>query len=300
MKKHNELYRFLHKRSVAGIITCMPFIIGFVMFLAVPMGLSFYYSFCDYDILTPAKLVGIGNYVKMFTRDKTFWASVKATFYFAFASVPLRLIFALIVALILFRQTNMTGIYRAAYYLPSILGGSVAISILWKRMFSADGVVNILLNSMGMDIHFNWIGNTKTAIWVLILLSVWQYGSSMLIFLSAMKQIPGELYEAAEVDGAGGIRRFFRITLPLLTPTIFFNLIIQLIGGFLAFTQSLIITQGKPMDTTLFYALYMYQQSFTFNKAGYGSAMAWAMLAFIGLLTLFLFKTKKYWVYNQE
>lgn len=300
MKKHNELYRFLHKRSVAGVITCMPFIIGFVMFLAVPMGLSFYYSFCDYDILTPAKLVGIGNYVKMFTRDKTFWASVKATFYFAFASVPLRLIFALIVALILFRQTNMTGIYRAAYYLPSILGGSVAISILWKRMFSADGVVNILLNSMGMDIHFNWIGNTKTAIWVLILLSVWQYGSSMLIFLSAMKQIPGELYEAAEVDGAGGIRRFFRITLPLLTPTIFFNLIIQLIGGFLAFTQSLIITQGKPMDTTLFYALYMYQQSFTFNKAGYGSAMAWAMLAFIGLLTLFLFKTKKYWVYNQE
>lgn len=300
MKKHNELYRFLHKRSVAGVITCMPFIIGFVMFLAVPMGLSFYYSFCDYDILTPAKLVGIGNYVKMFTRDKTFWASVKATFYFAFASVPLRLIFALIVALILFRQTNMTGIYRAAYYLPSILGGSVAISILWKRMFSADGVVNILLNSVGTDIHFNWIGNTKTAIWVLILLSVWQYGSSMLIFLSAMKQIPGELYEAAEVDGAGGIRRFFRITLPLLTPTIFFNLIIQLIGGFLAFTQSLIITQGKPMDTTLFYALYMYQQSFTFNKAGYGSAMAWAMLAFIGLLTLFLFKTKKYWVYNQE
>lgn len=278
----------------------MPFIIGFIMFLAVPMGLSFYYSFCDYNILTPAKLSGIGNYIKMFTGDKTFWASVKATFYFAFVSVPLRLIFALIVAMILFRQTKMTGIYRAAYYLPSILGGSVAISILWKRMFAADGVVNILLNSMGMDIHFNWIGNTGTAIWVLILLSVWQYGSSMLIFLSAMKQIPGELYEAAEADGAGGVKKFFRITLPLLTPTIFFNLIIQLIGGFLAFTQSLIITQGKPMDTTLFYALYMYQQTFTFNKAGYGSAMAWTMLAFIGLLTLLLFKTKKYWVYDQE
>lgn len=278
----------------------MPFIIGFIMFLAVPMGLSFYYSFCDYNILTPAKLSGVGNYIKMFTGDKTFWASVKATFYFAFVSVPLRLIFALIVAMILFRQTKMTGIYRAAYYLPSILGGSVAISILWKRMFAADGVVNILLNSMGMDIHFNWIGNTGTAIWVLILLSVWQYGSSMLIFLSAMKQIPGELYEAAEADGAGGVKKFFRITLPLLTPTIFFNLIIQLIGGFLAFTQSLIITQGKPMDTTLFYALYMYQQTFTFNKAGYGSAMAWTMLAFIGLLTLLLFKTKKYWVYDQE
>lgn len=299
MKKKGKLYRFLYKRSTVGVVVCMPFIIGFILFLAVPMGLSFYYSFCDYNILTPATPIGIDNYVKMFSDDKTFWASVKATFYFAFVSVPLRLIFALIVALILFRQNKMTGIYRAAYYLPSILGGSVAVSILWKRMFAADGVINILLNSMGIDIHFNWIGNTATAIWVLILLSVWQYGSSMLIFLSSMKQIPGELYEAAEVDGAGGIKKFFRITLPLLTPTIFFNLIIQLIGGFLAFTQSLIITQGKPMDTTLFYALYMYQQTFTFSNAGYGSAMAWTMLVFIGIMTLFLFKTKKYWVYDQ-
>lgn len=299
MRKRSKLYKFLHKRSTVGVVTCMPFIIGFFLFLAVPMGLSFYYSLCDYNILSPARFIGLDNYIKMFTGDRTFWHSVKATFYFAFVSVPLRLIFALIVALILFRQSRITGIYRAMYYLPSILGGSVAVSILWKRMFAADGVVNILLNAVGIDVHFNWIGNVGTAIWTLILLSVWQFGSSMLIFLSAMKQISGELYEAAEVDGAGGVRKFFYITLPLLTPTIFFNLIIQLIGGFLAFTQSLIITQGKPMDSTLFYALYMYQQTFTFSNGGYGSAMAWSMLIFIGLMTLLLFKTKKFWVYDQ-
>ena len=132
------------------------------------------------------------------------------------------------------------------------------------------------------------------------MLAVWQFGSSMLIFLSALKQIPKELYEAAEVDGASKVTKFFKVTLPLLTPTIFFNLVMQMISGFLAFTQSLIITQGKPMDSTLFYALYMYQQSFNYNRAGYASAMAWTMLLFIGLLTFILFKTKKFWVYDQE
>ncbi len=144
-----------------------------------------------------------------------------------------------------------------------------------------------------------WLGNTKTAIWTLILLAIWQFGSSMLIFLSALKQIPSSLYEAADVDGANKFTKFFKVTLPLLTPTIFFNLVMQMINGFLAFTQSLIITQGKPMDTTLFYALYMYQQSFQFNNAGYASAMAWMMLLLIGTFTLVLFKTKKYWVYDQ-
>ena len=144
----------------------------------------------------------------------------------------------------------------------------------------------------------SWLGDKNTAIWTLILLAVWQFGSSMLIFLSSLKQIPSSLYEAASIDGAGKFRQFFKITLPLLTPTIFFNLVMQMINGFLAFTQSLIITQGKPMDTTLFYAVYMYQQSFQFNNAGYGAAMAWVMLLIIGLFTLLLFKTKKFWVYD--
>ena len=166
-------------------------------------------------------------------------------------------------------------------------------------MFATDGVVNAILGTFGIDTSFAWLGDTRTAMWTLIILAVWQFGSSMLIFLSALKQIPKDLYEAAEVDGATSVKKFFKVTLPLLTPTIFFNLVIQMINGFLAFTQSLIITQGKPMDSTLFYAVYMYQQSFNYNNAGYASAMAWVMLLFIGLITLILFKTKRFWVYDQ-
>ena len=263
------------------------------------MGISFYYSLCDYDILSPPEFVGLKNYIDMFTNDEVFWHSIKATLYFALVSVPLRLIFALLVAMILVKPTKATGFYRAAYYLPSIIGGSVAVAILWKRMFAPDGVVNSILGMLGIDTNFAWLSDTRTAIWTLILLAVWQFGSSMLIFLSALKQIPKSLYEAVDVDGAGKVTKFFRVTLPLLTPTIFFNLVMQVINGFLAFTQSLIITQGKPMDTTLFYAVYMYQQSFSFSKSGYASAMAWVMLGIIAVITFVLFKTKKYWVYEQ-
>lgn len=299
MRSNSKLYKFLNKEKTAGVVFCLPFIIGFIMFLIVPMGISLYYSFCDYNILSPPKFTGIDNYVKMFTGDEVFWRSFKATLYFALVSVPLRLIFALIVALILVKPTKLTGFYRAAYYLPSILGGSVAVAVLWRRMFATDGVVNAILGAFGIETSFAWLGDTRTAMWTLIILAVWQFGSSMLIFLSALKQIPKDLYEAAEVDGATSIKKFFKVTLPLLTPTIFFNLVIQMINGFLAFTQSLIITQGKPMDSTLFYAVYMYQQSFNYNNAGYASAMAWIMLLFIGLITLILFKTKRFWVYDQ-
>ncbi len=300
MKKKCNLYSFLNKESSAGVIFCMPFIIGFLAFLIVPMGISLYYSFCNYDILSPAKFVGLKNYIDLFTNDETFYNSLKATFIFVIASVPLRLIFALFVAMILLKPTKLTGFYRAIYYLPSIIGGSVAVAVLWKRMFAIDGVVNTILKVFGFAGDIAWLNNTKTAIWTLVILAVWQFGSSMLIFLSALKQIPSELYEAADVDGANKFSRFFKITLPLLTPNIFFNLVMQMINGFLAFTQSLIITQGKPMDTTLFYAVNMYQQAFGFNKAGYASAMAWIMLVIIGILTLLLFKTKKYWVFDQE
>ncbi len=299
MRSNSKLYKFMNKEKTAGVIFCLPFIIGFIMFLIVPMAISFYYSFCDYNILSPPKFTGLDNYIKMFTGDEVFWKSFKATLYFALVSVPLRLIFALIVALILVKPTKLTGFYRAAYYLPSILGGSVAVAVLWRRMFATDGVVNAILGTFGIDTSFAWLGDTRTAMWTLIILAVWQFGSSMLIFLSALKQIPKDLYEAAEVDGATSVKKFFKVTLPLLTPTIFFNLVIQMINGFLAFTQSLIITQGKPMDSTLFYAVYMYQQSFNYNNAGYASAMAWVMLLFIGLITLILFKTKRFWVYDQ-
>ncbi len=300
MKQNKRsVHKFMSKKSTAGVIFALPFVIGFLVFLLVPMGMSLYYSFCDYNIISPPVFVGPKNYIRMFTSDETFWNSIKSTLYFAAVSVPLRLIFALMVAMLLLNTTKATGFYRAAYYLPSIIGGSVAVAILWKRMFAPEGVVNTLLGLLGIETTFSWLGSTKTAIWTLIILAVWQFGSSMLIFLSSLKQIPVSLYEAANVDGANGFTKFFKITLPLLTPTIFFNLVMQMINGFLAFTQSLIVTQGKPLDTTLFYAVYMYNQSFAFGNSGYASAMAWVMLVFISVVAMVLFKTKKYWVYEQ-
>lgn len=287
----------LSKESVAGVLFTLPFTIGFLLFMIVPMGISLYYSFCDYDILSPPVFTGLKNFISMF-QDETFFKTLKVTFFFAFVSVPLKLLFALIVAMLLLENSKMSGFYRAAYYLPSIIGGSVAVSILWKRMFAMDGVVNKLLGMVGIQTSFSWLGDTRTAIWVLILLVVWQFGSSMLIFLSSLKQVPQSLYEAAEVGGASAPAKFFKITLPLLTPTIFFNLVMQMINGFLAFTQCYIITQGKPMNSTLLYTVYMYKQSFEFYNTGYGAALAWVMLAVIGLITLFLFATKRFWVYE--
>ena len=292
-----RLKRMMGKEETAGFIFTLPFLIGFLFFMIVPMGISLYYSFCKFDILTPPEFIGLKNYIDM-VADPTFWQTVKVTFFFAFVSVPLKLIFALLVALLLLRNTKLSGFYRAAYYLPSIIGGSVAVSILWKRMFAVDGVINKLLNTVGIDSSVSWLGEKSTAIWVLILLVVWQFGSSMLIFLSALKQIPSTLYEAAMMDGAGSVKRFFKITLPLLTPTIFFNLVMQIINGFLTFTQCFIITQGKPMNSTLLYTVYMYQQSFEFRNTGYGSALARVMFHILGLITAVLFKTKKYWVYE--
>lgn len=298
-KKRESLRHFMNKESTAGIVFSLPFTIGFLLFLVVPMGLSLYYSFCDYNILAPPVFVGFKNYIKMFTDDAVFFKTIGVTFYFALVSVPLRLVFALMVALILYRTTKATGFYRAAYYLPSIIGGSVAVAILWKRMFATDGVLNQLLRMTGVNSSFPWLGNVHTAIWTLIILAVWQFGSSMLIFLSSLKQIPVTLYEAARVDGANKVSQFFRITLPLLTPTIFFNLVMQMINGFLAFTQCFIITQGKPLNSTLFYTVYMYQQSFEFYNTGYGAALAWIMLGIIGLITMILFATKRFWVYTE-
>lgn len=290
--------KLLNREDTVGYLFTLPFTLGFLFFMVVPMGISLYYSFCDYNILSAPVFTGLENYKDMMA-DGTFWQTVKVTFFFALVSVPMKLVFALIVAMLLLKNNKMSGIYRAVYYLPSIIGGSVAVAILWKRMFAMDGVLNKILQTVGIPCSISWLGDTKTAIWVLIILAVWQFGSSMLIFLSSLKQIPTSLYEAAMVDGANGPARFFRITLPLLTPTIFFNLVMQMINGFLAFTQCYIITQGKPMNSTLLYTVYMYQQSFEFYNTGYGAALAWVMLLLIGLITLFLFATKRFWVYEE-
>lgn len=288
----------LDAETKAGLAFTSPFIIGFLLFMIVPMMISLYYSLCDYNILSAPVFVGLKNYIKMFS-DEVFFKTIGVTFFYALISVPLRLAFALLVAMLLLNSSRLTAFYRAAYYLPSIIGGSVAVSILWKRMFAIDGVINKVLAVFGMKDPVSWLGDKNTAIWTLILLAVWQFGSSMLIFLSSLKQIPPSLYEAASIDGAGKFRQFFKITLPLLTPTIFFNLVMQMINGFLAFTQCYIITQGKPMNSTLFYTVYMYQQSFEYYNTGYGAALALVMLLIVGLITAVLFATKRFWVYEE-
>jgi multiple sugar transport system permease protein len=292
--------QLLNKESVAGYVFILPFIIGFSAFTIIPIGTSFALSLTNYDILTSPRFVGIQNYITMFTNDKTFWKSFFVTLYYTLASVPLRLIMALFVAMVLVKKTKATGIYRAAYYLPSIIGSSVAVAILWRRLFAMDGEINALLSRIGIYSDIAWLSRADTAIWTLIILAVWQFGSSMLIFLSGLRQIPASLYEAATVDGASAVSKFFKITLPMLTPVIFFNLIMQLINGFMSFTQSFIITRGKPLDSTLFYTVYLYRRSFEFYEMGYGSAMAWFMLLIVAFLTILIFKTSDKWVFYQS
>lgn len=297
--KRKTFAQRLNNEKAAGLIFVLPFIIGFLAFLAYPMLMSLYYSFTRYSILKSPVFIGLENYITMFTQDDLFRKVFGVTLYYVVFSVPLRLIMALVVAMLLVRSTKLSGFYRAVFYLPSIIGSSVAVALLWKRIWASDGVINAILNRIGIHSEIAWLGRESTALWVLILLAVWQFGSSMLIFLSGLKQIPVSLYESARIDGGTGPRIFFKITLPMLTPTIFFNLINQLISGFMAFTQSYVITQGKPNNSTLFFAYYMYTSAFTNQKMGYACALAWTMVAFVGILTLILFKSQKYWVYYE-
>ena len=216
------------------------------------------------------------------------------------SGTPLKVVFALIIALILNHESKAVPIYRATYYLPSIIGGSVAVSVMWRNLFTKAGVINSLLQAVGIDCRLNWLSNTKTALFTLILLYVWQFGSSMLIFLSGLKQIPVSYYEAAEVDGAGKVRQFFSITLPLLSPIILFNLVMQIINGFMVFTQAQIITDGGPVNETLVYILYLYQNSFKYYEMGYGSAMAWILLVIVGFFTALVFKSSSQWVFYEN
>ena len=283
-----------------GYLFIGPWLFCFLAFNLVPFVISFVLSFMDYNMLSAPTFVGLSNYVKLFTGDKLFKTSLGVTFSFVFIAIPLRLAFALLVALILNRQSKMVPLYRVVYYLPSILGGSVAVSVMWRYCFSKTGVLNTALQAIGIASNISWISNKDTALWSLILLFIWQFGSPMLIFLSGLKQIPKSYYEAAECDGAGPLVRFFRITLPLLTPIIFFNLVMQMIGGFMVFSQAMIITDGGPMNRTLVYALYLYRQSFAYYKMGYGCAMAWVLMTIIGFFTLLVFRSSSAWVFYEN
>ena len=296
----HKLSSWLDRDNVAGYVFILPFIIGLIVFTAIPFFTSLYLSFTNYNILSAHKWVGLDNFKKMFFEDDLFWTSFKVTFKFALIQVPIKLTVALLVALVLSRSTRLTSFYRAAFYIPSLMGGSVAIALLWKQLFSPRGVLNQVLGFFGLPDRTAWLGNPKTALGTLIALGVWQFGSSMLIFLAAIKNIPQSYHEAAIVDGAGPVRRFFSITLPMLTPIIFFNLINQVIGAFQAFNSSYLITGGKPLNTTLYYGVHLYNKAFNQFEMGYGSAMAWFMLLIIAFFTALIFRSSSAWVYYES
>jgi multiple sugar transport system permease protein len=284
--------------NLAGYLFIAPWLIGFFSFTLIPMVASLYFSFTDYDIFSAPRWIGLGNFQTMFFQDARYWKSVQATFYYVFTAVPLRLAFALGIAMLLNTGFSLLGLYRAIFYVPSIMGGSVAVALMWRQLFGADGLINDALAALGVQ-GLNWLGDPRTAIWTLILLAVWQFGSPMLIFLAGLKQIPTEMYEAASIDGAGGWRKFLNITLPLLSPVIFFNLVMQIIAGFMVFTQAFVITNGGPLDTTRFYSVYLYNEAFENFHMGYSSAMAWVLLLIIAFFTALAFRSSSTWVHYE-
>lgn len=284
------------RETLTGYAIISPWLIGFFLLTLGPVLVSLYLSFTNYNMLSSPDFIGIENYVNILTNDARFVQSLIVTLKFVFISVPLRLAFALCVAMIFRNERKGTAIFTTIYYIPSIIGGSVAIAVVWRQLFNTNGAINEILSIFGIS-PVNWLGDPIAALGILILLSIWQFGSPMIIFLAGLRQIPQELYEAADVDGANKFTQFFKVTLPMLTPVIFFNLVMQMIGGFMSFTQAFLITNGGPLDGTLFYAVYIYQVAFEFLRMGYASAMAWILLVIIGLITLILFKSQKYWVH---
>jgi len=289
------------KEDIAGYLFISPWLLGFFAFSVAPIAMSLWFSVTKYDILGSPVFNGLDNFKRMAT-DTRFWKSLRVTFTYAFISVPSRLVFAFFVAALFKRASRMIRVYQAAYYLPSLVGGSIAVAVIWRRMFTADGVINTFLGALGVNSTVSWIGNAATALWVIIILAIWQFGSSMLIFLAGLRQIPKTYYEAASIDGAGWASQFFHITLPQMTPIIFFNLIMQLINGFTVFTQAIIISGGKgdPQDSLLVYALYLYMRAFAYNEMGYGSALAWVLVLIIAVFTALIFKTSDRWVYYES
>jgi len=277
-----------------------PWFLGLGLITIGPMVASGYLSFTDYSLLAPPKWIGLENYTRMF-EDPRLLNSLRVTFTYVFTAVPLQLVAALALALMLDRGLRGLPFYRSVLYLPSLLGGSVAVAILWRQVFGVDGLVNQFLALFGI-VGKGWVSDPDTALGTLVLLHVWTFGAPMIIFLAGLRQIPEMYYEAAAIDGAGMLRKFRSITLPLLTPIIFFNLVLQVIGAFQSFTQAFVVSGGTggPADSTMFYTLYLYQKGFASLDMGYASAMAWLLVFIVGVMTAINFFASKFWVFYDD
>ena len=287
------------EQGYMGFVLILPWLIGFCIFKLYPFVSSLVYSFTDYDLFKGVQnVVGFQNYIDAFTKPKNVKA-LQVTFTDAFTTVPLKLIFALFIAYILNFKIKGVGLFRTAYYVPSILGGSVAIAVLWKALFKNDGVINTILAMLGFE-SINFLADKNWALFIICLLRVWQFGSAMVLFLAALKGVPEDLYEAASIDGATKGRQFLSITIPLISPVIFYNLVTQLVQAFQEFNGPYIITNGGPRNATTLISVIVYNTAFKDYKVGMSSAMAWVMFVIVMVLTVIAFVSQKKWVYYSD
>ncbi|MGQ9629870.1 MAG: carbohydrate ABC transporter permease [bacterium] len=283
--------------AVEGYLFVSPWIAGFLIFIGGPIVMSFFYSLTDWHILRPPQFVGLKNYIQILPRDRLFWQALKVTFYYTLG-VPLRLGGALVVALIMNQKLRGMGVFRTIYYMPSVVAG-VAVALLWLWIFNPEmGILNLILAKFGIK-GPEWLWSEKWVVPAFIIMSLWGVGGSMIIYLGGLQSIPTALYEAAEIDGAGIFQKFWSITLPMLSPVIFFNLIMQIIDSFQVFTNAFIMTNGGPANASLFYVLYLYRNAFEWFKMGYASALAWVLLLIIMFFTMLVFKSSALWVYYE-
>ncbi|GAB3473859.1 carbohydrate ABC transporter permease [Nocardiopsis coralliicola] len=278
-----------------------PWMVGAGLLTLLPMAVSLYLSFTDYDLFTTPEWVGLRNYTDMLTEDPRYWRSVGTTLLYVVVAVPLKLALALGAAMLLKNLGSGKGFYRSAFYAPSLLGASMSIALVWKALFNDGGTVPDVLSWVGIDTG-GWVGNPDLAVFAVVLLTAWQFGAPMVIFLAGLQQIPSELHEAASIDGAGAWRRFISITVPMLSPVVFFNLVLEIIQSFQVFTPAFAISggDGGPADSTMFYTLYLYEKGFVASEMGYAAAMAWLLLLVIAVITLVLFRTSRAWVFYAD
>lgn len=298
IKHKNKLADRKRRDLIAGLIFASPVILGFIIFVIGPMIASGYFSLTDYSIASTPSWVGLDNYKNLLTGgDPFFYKSLIVTTIFVVFSVPIQLIFSLMIAMLLNNDVKFKGIFRTIFYLPTIVPAA-ASSMIWIWLMDPDlGLFNTILRALGMPTS-KWIFDEKTVLPSLIIMSLWTTGSTVIIFLAGLQGVPKQLYEAVEIDGGNSLHKFIKVTVPMITPTLFFNLVMGFINGFQTFTQAYIMTNGGPNNSSLFYAFYIYREAFSNFRMGNASALAWILLGIVGIFTFVLFKSSK-WVYYE-
>jgi multiple sugar transport system permease protein len=286
------------REAIEGYIGISPWLIGFILFSLGPILASIYFSMTTWTITRPPTWVGLANYQRMFFRDPLFWQALKVTLMYVVYSLPLKLVGGLALALLLNQKVRGMNFFRTVFYIPAVISG-VAVSMMWLWLLQPDyGAVNTLLDLVGIK-GPGWFWDPDWALFSVALMSIWSVGSGAVIYLAGLQNIPPHLYEAADIDGAGSRSKFWKITLPLLTPTLFFQLVVEMIESFRVFTQAFVITRGGPLNATYFYMLYLYEEAFQNFNMGYASAMAIILTLIILVATVFVYRTSNRWVYYE-